>query len=305
MTAQQFLLGLQLGADAAYLCALSKEGQALRLLDLVHVPLDATCYTAALGFNMPAIANKLKEHDKAAALLKPKAPVILCYDMPFGLQRCEHMAQDRETIQASIYSCAKDFLTLDRDDAAYVYQSLGANHAQHACVVYAILAKKKIDDFLSLAALLSLEVSGVELGALANLRALTWQQASDDPCCYISEGSQTLCIHIYAQSRLLFAYAIYMDVKLLSDSVEHQDRLKEKLHLALESFYNLYPQYQGIRQVVLHLAPHAFELKEQLIYQVLAALNWVHFKPDQFFFKQKPAYEILRSDWSSDVCSSD
>src|SRR6056297_3729670 len=24
-----------------------------------------------------------------------------------------------------------------------------------------------------------------------------------------------------------------------------------------------------------------------------------------FFFKQKPAYEILRSDWSSDVCSSD
>eukprot|EP01051_Picozoa_sp_SAG22_P022270 SAG22_NODE_5274_length_1048_cov_1.452055_3_plen_71_part_01 len=71
MTAQQFLLGLQLGADAAYLCALSKEGQALRLLDLVHVPLDATCYTAALGFNMPAIANKLKAHDKAAALLKP------------------------------------------------------------------------------------------------------------------------------------------------------------------------------------------------------------------------------------------
>src|SRR6056297_660390 len=29
--------------------------------------------------------------------------------------------------------------------------------------------------------------------------------------------------------------------------------------------------------------------------------------PDQrlFFFKQKTAYEILRSDWSSDVCSSD
>eukprot|EP01047_Picozoa_sp_COSAG01_P115964 COSAG01_NODE_44638_length_417_cov_0.619497_1_plen_72_part_10 len=25
----------------------------------------------------------------------------------------------------------------------------------------------------------------------------------------------------------------------------------------------------------------------------------------QFFFKQKTAYEILRSDWSSDVCSSD
>src|SRR6056297_2183229 len=24
-----------------------------------------------------------------------------------------------------------------------------------------------------------------------------------------------------------------------------------------------------------------------------------------FFFKQKTAYEILRSDWSSDVCSSD
>src|SRR6056297_3409247 len=26
---------------------------------------------------------------------------------------------------------------------------------------------------------------------------------------------------------------------------------------------------------------------------------------DFFFFKQKTAYEILRSDWSSDVCSSD
>eukprot|EP01045_Picozoa_sp_COSAG04_P050235 COSAG04_NODE_20239_length_398_cov_0.511706_1_plen_37_part_01 len=25
----------------------------------------------------------------------------------------------------------------------------------------------------------------------------------------------------------------------------------------------------------------------------------------QIFFKQKTAYEILRSDWSSDVCSSD
>eukprot|EP01045_Picozoa_sp_COSAG04_P062127 COSAG04_NODE_32295_length_252_cov_0.542484_1_plen_36_part_01 len=25
----------------------------------------------------------------------------------------------------------------------------------------------------------------------------------------------------------------------------------------------------------------------------------------KFFFKQKTAYEILRSDWSSDVCSSD
>eukprot|EP01048_Picozoa_sp_COSAG05_P038931 COSAG05_NODE_19036_length_299_cov_0.280000_1_plen_32_part_10 len=26
---------------------------------------------------------------------------------------------------------------------------------------------------------------------------------------------------------------------------------------------------------------------------------------DRVFFKQKTAYEILRSDWSSDVCSSD
>eukprot|EP01048_Picozoa_sp_COSAG05_P037504 COSAG05_NODE_17521_length_324_cov_0.368889_2_plen_29_part_01 len=26
---------------------------------------------------------------------------------------------------------------------------------------------------------------------------------------------------------------------------------------------------------------------------------------DRGFFKQKTAYEILRSDWSSDVCSSD
>eukprot|EP01047_Picozoa_sp_COSAG01_P075391 COSAG01_NODE_12908_length_1666_cov_1.362476_2_plen_33_part_01 len=27
--------------------------------------------------------------------------------------------------------------------------------------------------------------------------------------------------------------------------------------------------------------------------------------PDLFFSRQKTAYEILRSDWSSDVCSSD
>eukprot|EP01047_Picozoa_sp_COSAG01_P116189 COSAG01_NODE_44853_length_415_cov_0.449367_2_plen_78_part_01 len=30
-----------------------------------------------------------------------------------------------------------------------------------------------------------------------------------------------------------------------------------------------------------------------------------HPHPHHFFFKQKTAYEILRSDWSSDVCSSD
>eukprot|EP01047_Picozoa_sp_COSAG01_P136445 COSAG01_NODE_66813_length_269_cov_0.511765_1_plen_36_part_01 len=29
------------------------------------------------------------------------------------------------------------------------------------------------------------------------------------------------------------------------------------------------------------------------------------FGPARGFFKQKTAYEILRSDWSSDVCSSD
>ncbi len=28
-------------------------------------------------------------------------------------------------------------------------------------------------------------------------------------------------------------------------------------------------------------------------------------KTDFFFFKQKTAYEILASDWSSDVCASD
>ena len=32
--------------------------------------------------------------------------------------------------------------------------------------------------------------------------------------------------------------------------------------------------------------------------------NWSYFL-FFFFFKQKTAYEILRSDWSSDVCSSD
>eukprot|EP01047_Picozoa_sp_COSAG01_P062754 COSAG01_NODE_8027_length_2949_cov_69.698947_5_plen_78_part_01 len=30
-----------------------------------------------------------------------------------------------------------------------------------------------------------------------------------------------------------------------------------------------------------------------------------HTHTPQFFFKQKTAYEILRRDWSSDVCSSD
>src|SRR3546814_6459513 len=32
---------------------------------------------------------------------------------------------------------------------------------------------------------------------------------------------------------------------------------------------------------------------------------WVSFLADLFFFKQKPAYEMRSSDWSSDVCSSD
>eukprot|EP01047_Picozoa_sp_COSAG01_P073951 COSAG01_NODE_12208_length_1779_cov_6.427976_3_plen_57_part_01 len=34
-------------------------------------------------------------------------------------------------------------------------------------------------------------------------------------------------------------------------------------------------------------------------------LHAAHLLTDLFFFKQKTAYEILRSDWSSDVCSSD
>ncbi len=35
------------------------------------------------------------------------------------------------------------------------------------------------------------------------------------------------------------------------------------------------------------------------------ALSWVQLELYFFFFKQKTAYEILASDWSSDVCSSD
>src|SRR6056297_3496172 len=34
-------------------------------------------------------------------------------------------------------------------------------------------------------------------------------------------------------------------------------------------------------------------------------LSFLYFRSFFFFFKQKTAYEILRSDWSSDVCSSD
>src|SRR6056297_4145101 len=34
---------------------------------------------------------------------------------------------------------------------------------------------------------------------------------------------------------------------------------------------------------------------------VMSSVTFLFF----FFFKQKTAYEILRSDWSSDVCSSD
>src|SRR5210317_1147714 len=33
--------------------------------------------------------------------------------------------------------------------------------------------------------------------------------------------------------------------------------------------------------------------------------NVIRARCSVFFFKQKTAYEILRSDWSSDVCSSD
>ena len=37
---------------------------------------------------------------------------------------------------------------------------------------------------------------------------------------------------------------------------------------------------------------------------ILTGLDLLFESPD-LFFKQKTAYEILRSDWSSDVCSSD
>eukprot|EP01047_Picozoa_sp_COSAG01_P131253 COSAG01_NODE_60955_length_292_cov_0.455959_1_plen_48_part_01 len=37
----------------------------------------------------------------------------------------------------------------------------------------------------------------------------------------------------------------------------------------------------------------------------LIALQLTAEPEERFFFKQKTAYEILRSDWSSDVCSSD
>src|SRR6187551_3859592 len=35
------------------------------------------------------------------------------------------------------------------------------------------------------------------------------------------------------------------------------------------------------------------------------AASWAVFQSFVFFFKQKTAYEITHSDWSSDVCSSD
>src|SRR6056297_3984170 len=46
-----------------------------------------------------------------------------------------------------------------------------------------------------------------------------------------------------------------------------------------------------------------FRLKVPVVMQIEQAFldDWAFF----FCFKQKPAYEILRSDWSSDVCSSD
>ena len=37
----------------------------------------------------------------------------------------------------------------------------------------------------------------------------------------------------------------------------------------------------------------------------IGSLPFLNSSIHSFFFKQKTAYEILRSDWSSDVCSSD
>eukprot|EP01047_Picozoa_sp_COSAG01_P126867 COSAG01_NODE_56064_length_321_cov_0.346847_1_plen_74_part_10 len=45
--------------------------------------------------------------------------------------------------------------------------------------------------------------------------------------------------------------------------------------------------------------------KESRIWHFGSSTDTASTRCQMFFFKQKTAYEILRSDWSSDVCSSD
>ena len=55
--------------------------------------------------------------------------------------------------------------------------------------------------------------------------------------------------------------------------------------------------------VSLHLTGIASAWWEAQTQDGATPTHWKGFK--KAFFKQKTAYEILRSDWSSDVCSSD
>src|SRR6056297_3667231 len=76
-----------------------------------------------------------------------------------------------------------------------------------------------------------------------------------------------------------------------------------------KAFFHLSKEIRGLRRQIFSEArsvrdddPVSFilgvENAQGIAVQAAAAVFF-------FFFKQKTAYEILRSDWSSDVCSSD
>src|SRR6056297_3739159 len=80
----------------------------------------------------------------------------------------------------------------------------------------------------------------------------------------------------------------------------------DTIHAAIDKGINLIdtaPVYGfGTSEKIVGKAIKEYGKREDLTLITKVGPDW---KNDFFFFKQKTAYEILRSDWSSDVCSSD
>ncbi|MEK9658288.1 MAG: hypothetical protein VW378_07975 [bacterium] len=267
MQNKQTIIGLQLNKASLSYCQISKESNILSIKKLKTFPLTKESYTPETGYNIEQIAKEILAEDPL-----PTGNAILCFTHNDGIKNCSKISV--KNLEKGIEKHANELLNNPPILSTIIYQE--PTKSQHNNVLYAAIEKEKINTLTLLAKALNLDPIDYDLGNLARVRSLTWQHTHSTPHIYINKEHHTLDLHIHHNNNLIFSQSIYLPHQK-NQGKDVKEKIKKKINLAIESFFNLYPEHKNIQNGTIALDTKDHNDYQEIIFHSLPEIQWQHY----------------------------